>query len=77
MIKERKINEVFMDSENFTPAKRLKCVEGDYCNQCVYNLISPCDSGIACTPISRYDGKDVYFIETNEPLKDDKLCHEN
>jgi len=67
-MKYHPINSVFIDDENFKPAKRLKCVEGDHCNQCGYDPISPCDHGIACTPTSREDGKDVYFIETDEPL---------
>lgn len=67
-MKEYKTGEVFEDSEYFNPPKRLKCVEGDYCNQCAYNQTSPCDNKIPCTPIYRKDLKDVYFIETNEPL---------
>lgn len=67
-MKQPEINEVFEDSENFTPAKRLKCLEGDSCKQCAYDPIAPCDHGVMCTATSRKDSTDVYFIETDEPL---------
>lgn len=81
MIKERKINEVFMDSENFVPAKRLKCVEDNdelLCHLCAYNYNHHylCKN-VNCLKCERLDNNSVYFIETNELLKDDKLCHEN
>jgi len=67
-MKQYNLNQVFEDTKNFPEPKRLKCVEGDHCNQCGYVQISPCDHGVACTATFRTDGKDVYFIETDEPL---------
>lgn len=67
-MKEHKIGEVFEDSENFTPAKRMKCVEGDHCSECGYYDMPPCDRIVACSPSLREDKKDVYFIESDEPL---------
>ena len=77
MVKERKINEVFLDSENFTPGKRLKCVEDNgnrsFCISCVYH--NRCIN--LCCPAERRDNSYVHFIETNEAITTETKCPEN
>jgi hypothetical protein len=70
---QHKINEVFIDSENFTPAKRLKCVEDIAISckcegECIFYNI-PCHD-IMCTSFYRGTKDSVYFIETTEPLSE-------
>ena len=70
---QRKVNEVFIDSENFKEPKMLKCVENpnSVCPNCVYKYIGGCNH-IACLGIERLDHTTVMFIETNEPVSHDK-----
>ena len=67
-MEQRKINETFLDTENFTPGKKLKCVEdvdnGDGCDVCEYDGVY-CDA-VSCSKNERTDCKDVYFIELKQ-----------
>jgi len=56
---ERKIGEVFLDSENFVAPKKVKCVKFTTCKTCIYQGSFSCKK-IICTG--------EQFIETNEPL---------
>ena len=67
-MKHYKLNEVFLDTENFHEPKRLKCVKGIECaNMCAYWKSRMCHK-IACANGETKDGDNKYFIETNEPL---------
>jgi len=69
-MKQYKINQVFLDTENFPEPKRLKCVEekGDWCVGCAYEVSDSLCDHIFCSKIERMDESNVYFIETDEPL---------
>ena len=75
---EHKIGEVFLDTENFNPPKKVKCVENSIgyhaCELCSYDMLCEKDDGkILCTYYERQSEDDVMFIETTEPLTTEKL----
>jgi hypothetical protein len=70
-MKEYSIGEIFEDSENFNPPKRIKCVENVGClDSCVYRSYANCSLFPKCTISERKDHRSVVFIETEEPLSD-------
>lgn len=69
-MKQYNLNQVFIDTENFSEPKRLKCVPDEYeklsCYSCVYDNLD-CNI-LECLPHNRADKIGVHFIETDEPL---------
>ena len=63
---QRKVNEVFTDSENFKEPKRIKCVEDDgapiWCESCAYNNNIACKYQI-CIKSTRDDNVYCHFIK--------------
>jgi hypothetical protein len=68
-MKEYSIGEIFEDSENFNPPKRIKCVKYNTCGGCI-DCVYRYSCKVRCMAIERSDYKCVYFIETSEPLSD-------
>ena len=65
-MKQYKIGEVFLDTDNFPKPKKLKCVKfNQTCDACIYGF-NHCGTMI---PFKRpCENGQIMFIETNEPL---------
>ena len=71
-MKQYNLNQVFLDTENFSEPKRLKCVEDttgskNICSLCIYSDVCAKPKHIARCMNPIYGTYD-YFIETDEPL---------